>query len=308
MAEQAEADGNPLVDEPQQHQLWDISVVLQAASTRGNIFFKCSPDIFRHEAAVTRALAEVTPTLLPSVIAVDEAEGWMLMRDFGGIELGELDASLWQDGLVAHATIQQAWVHRVDELIALGLPVRSLPDLAAQVASLSDDTSLMERLSDDVRERWLSSAPALAQCCQRLDAMGPGPTLVHGDLHPWNVVSGPGGTHVFDWTDAAVSHPYVDLATYVGRSEDPAGRRLLVEAYIDAWTPGSTADEAIETAALGMVVGALYQVMTYRALLPTMPNNGADAGLGGVDVSCVKRSLDWHDAYAAGSYDVVVAP
>ena len=306
VAERAAADGNPLVGEPQQHQLWDISVVLRAASTRGDVFFKCSPDIFRHEAAATRALAEATPTLMPSVIAVDEDEGWMLMRDFGGTELGELDASLWQDGLIAHATIQQAWVHRVDELISLGVPVRSLAELAEQVSSLSDDSWLMDRLPVDVRERWLSSASALADCCRRLDEMGPGPTLVHGDFHPWNVVSGPGGTRVFDWTDAAVSHPYVDLATYVGRSEDPAVRRRLMEAYVGAWAPGSSGG-AIAVAALGMVVGALYQVMTYRTLLPTMPNNGADAGLGGVDLSCVKRSLDWHDAYAAGSYDVVAA-
>ena len=34
-----------------------------------------------------------------------------------------------------------------------------------------------------------------------------------------------------------------------------------------------------EAAALGLVVGALYQVQTYRALLPTLIGTGADDGL-----------------------------
>ena len=90
---------------------------------------------------------------------------------------------------------------------------------------MSADTALLERMPAELRERWLATSPALVESCLRLDAIGPGPSLVHGDFHPWNVVYGPGTTRVFDWSDAAVSHPFVDLATYVFRTEDISMRR-----------------------------------------------------------------------------------
>ena len=194
--------------------------------------------LFRHEAVATQALAKRMPELVPEVIAVDGARGWMLMRDLGAAELGDQDESLWHEGVMAHARIQQSWLGRADELVALGLPVRSLTDLAAQVEAMTEDTVLLGRMSPDVRERWLATAPALVASCRRLDEIGPGPTLVHGDFHPWNVAFGPANTRVFDWTDAAVSHPFVDLATYVFRTEDVAVRRRLVDAYVGGVVEG----------------------------------------------------------------------
>jgi len=150
-------------------------------------------------------------------------------------------------------------------------------------------------MSPDLRERWLASAPALVESCRRLDEIGPGPTLVHGDFHPWNVVSGSGATRVFDWTDAAVSHPFVDLATYVFRTRDPAVRRHLVDVYVDAWSKDFAEEQLREAAALGLVVGALYQVQTYRALLPTLMGEGAYDGMTGGDIQWLVRSLRRHE-------------
>ena len=38
--------------------------------------------------------------------------------------------------------------------------------------------------------------------------------------------------------------------------------------------PGGAEDALREAVALGLVVGALYQLQTYRALLPTLIGNG----------------------------------
>ena len=81
IVEQMAADGRPALGTPRQHQLWDLSVVLRATSADGDVFFKCSAELFQHEAFVTQALAELMPELVPEVIAVDGARGWMLMRD-----------------------------------------------------------------------------------------------------------------------------------------------------------------------------------------------------------------------------------
>jgi hypothetical protein len=50
-----------------------------------------------------------------------------------------------------------------------------------------------------------------------------------------------------------------------------------------------------EAVGLGPVVGALYQVQSYSALLPTLMGNGADDGLAGADLSWIKRSLTCHE-------------
>ena len=294
MVEQMAADGRPAVGPPRQHQLWGASVVLRASSDAGDAFFKCSTDVFRHEAVMTRSLAELMPALVPEVVAVDGDQGWMLMRDLGAAELGDQDESLWHEGLVAHAGIQQLWLGRTDELVGLGLPVRSLADLAGQVEEMTGDTVLLARMSPEVRERWLATAPTLVEWCLRLDDLGPGPTLVHGDLHPWNVAFGADGARVFDWTDAAVSHPFVDLATYVFRTRDVSVRRHLVDAYVGAWAAEVSAEALRDAAALGLVVGALYQVQTYRVLLPTLTGNGADDGMAGADLDWINRTLTRH--------------
>jgi hypothetical protein len=295
MREQMAADGRPAIGSPRQHLLWGASVVLSAPSTDGNVFFKCSPELFRHEPVLTQALSQLMPELVPEVIAVDSTEAWLLMRDFRATELGDLGQSLWHEGLVKHAEIQQSWLGRTDELVALGLPVRSLTDLARHVEAMADDSRLIERLSPDVRERWLATAPRLAESCRRMDEIGPGPSLVHGDLHPWNVAVGKGTTRVFDWTDAAVSHPFVDLATYVLRTEDTAVRRQLMDAYVTAWSAVHPEELLKEAAALALAVGALYQVRTYRVLLPTLTQNGADDGLARADLGWIKISLNCHE-------------
>ena len=177
MVDRMAAAGSPALDAPRIHQLWGLSVVLVAPSAGGNVFFKCSPDLFRHEALATRALSARTPEHLPEVVAVDAARGWLLMRDFGAADLGDQDESRWHEGLVAHARIQQGWLGRTDELVALGLPVRSLPDLAARVEAMADDAALMGRVAVDIRERWLAAAPALARSvpASRRDRTGPDP-------------------------------------------------------------------------------------------------------------------------------------
>jgi aminoglycoside phosphotransferase (APT) family kinase protein len=258
------------------------------------VFFKCSPEIFRHEAAVTQALAEQMPDV-PQVIVIDRERGWMLMHDLGAPELGDQDESLWHEGVVTHAGIQQRWLDRTDDLVGLGVPVRSLADLAAEVEELSEDVEVLDRMSPELRKRWLAHAPALVRSCRRLDDLGPGPTLVHGDFHPWNVTFGPEGARVFDWTDAAVSHPFVDLATYLWRTDDVAVRRQLVDVWVRAWSALGSPQAIREGVALGAVVGSLYQVQTYRALLPTLPGHGADDGMSGADLDWIHRSLTRHE-------------
>ena len=291
MLDQMAAAGCPATDAPRVHYLWGVSIVLRAPSSDGDLFLKCSGDIFRHEATTTRALASHLPDAFPDVVAVDASQGWLLMRDLGAAELGEQDQSHWPEGLVTHAEVQRAWLGRSDQLVDLGLPVRPLTALAELVGEISQDDALQSRMDSELRDRWRSSAPSLVAACLRLDEIGPGPSLVHGDLHPWNVTYGSGATRIFDWTDAAVSHPFVDLATYVFPADDVAERRRMVDAYLDAWSTAGAPDRLRKAADLAVVVGSLYQAQTYRVLLPTLMNRGADDDLADGDLSWIRRTL-----------------
>src|SRR5205085_6593299 len=135
--------------------------------------------------------------------------------------LGDQDEAVWFHGVVALAELIQTWLGRAAELTALGLPRRPLAELAESVRSCSEDDALLARMPDGLRARWGAGAAALEEDCLRLDALGPGTSILHGDFHPWNVTFGAGRTRIFDWTDASTSHPFADLATYVFRARRP---------------------------------------------------------------------------------------
>ncbi len=282
-------------------QLWGLSVVLCADSARGRAFFKSSSGLFRHEPALTARLAELTPELVPEVLAVDEDEGWLLMADLGGAESGERGEPECAAGLTAHAALQQAWQGRTETLLEAGAPSRPLGELADWVLAAHEDEGLMGRLGPDLRDAWDAATPAFADSCRRLAEIGPEPTLVHGDLHPWNVSIGPGGVRVFDWTDGAVSHPFLDLATYVPRIPDEASRRTLLAGYLALWRDHLPPDELARAGELALVAGSLYQVRSYRTLLPTLLPDDLGSMRDG-DVAWVRRSLRRLESGLAGTY------
>ena len=291
MREQMIAAGYPDPQAPRIHHLWGISVVLSAASRTGRAFLKCSSDRFRHEARMTRALADRSPRYLPDVLAAEPDRGWLLMRDLAAAPLGDQPESTWALGLDALAALQQEWVGRVDDLLAAGAEVRPLSHLASWVAGTAMDADLMGRFAPEVRDAWLASWPAMAQACEALDQIGPGPSLVHGDFHPWNVVAGQAGTRIFDWTDAAVAHPFLDLVTFIVCTDDVALRRHLVQRYLGLWSGYLSPDDLDEAGGLALVAGALYQACTFSQLIPTvMPDDLGQLRDG--DVLWLRRALD----------------
>jgi hypothetical protein len=246
--------------------LWGLAIVLETPSAAGAMYLKSVPTVFRQEAALTACIARAKPDYVVRVAAVEPTEGWLLMHDLGGRRLGDGPPETWAGGLVRHAAVQQTWAGRTDELVAAGAPVRTLADLASTLPTLADDGALAQELSGDDLDAWRAAMPRFVAACHRLDALGPPPTLVHGDLHPWNVADTSGGPRLFDWTDAAVSHPFTDLAVYATRADDPALRHEIRDAYLAAWVGRMPAADLREAGELAVVVGTLYQVATYVRL------------------------------------------
>jgi Phosphotransferase enzyme family len=289
MTETVVSNGMVPVGRPVIHYLWSLTAILRLATETGDVYLKACAPIFGSEATVTERLATRTPGRVPAVIAVEPDEGWLLMADHGGRPMNELPGSTWPSGIATHAAIQRAWLDDVDGLRAAGATDRSLPILAGEIARLVDD-DWMRRLSEATRDSFRAALPRWLDACQRLDELGPGPSLIHGDLHQGNIAVRDDGPLVFDWSDASIGHPFIDLVPYVFRTDDLAVRRAICDAYIEAWRDARSERDLREAADLGLRVGFLHQVVSYRAINGSLHPDDVDDTTG-ADVESLERAL-----------------
>ncbi len=259
--------GSPLVAAPQIHCLVGPVNVIRGETATGAVFLKgCSPvfptEVRNHPGARRSRTRTGSRPWWPT----NEAENWLLLGDLGKSFVGDAPVARWPDGLAAHAAIQRRWLGRTDELATAGFERRGLAALASQIPRLPE-LSLLAPLKPESRRRLEAAIPRLVEACERLTAIGPPETIVHGDLHPWNVADVDGRSIVFDWSDSCIGHPFLDLATYVGRTRDVATRRACVDAYLAAWSGVLQPDEREEAVTLGLPLGALHQVESYRRIV-----------------------------------------
>jgi aminoglycoside phosphotransferase (APT) family kinase protein len=99
---------------------------------------------------------------------------------------------------------------------------------------------------------------------------------------------------VIDWSDSAIGHPFMDLATWLNRVEDPAARRPMLDAWLDAWADAGPRPVLQEAARLALVVGALHQVESYRRIVASLEPD-ADWGLAGGGPGYARWALAWLD-------------
>jgi aminoglycoside phosphotransferase (APT) family kinase protein len=99
-------------------------------------------------------------------------------------------------------------------------------------------------------------------------------TLVHGDLHAGNIGLRGGRSVFFDWTDACVAQPFLDLVTFLDESEvldaTPGARDRLRAAYLEEWHGVATGDALVRSAALAEPIGMLHQAVSYQHMLSAL--------------------------------------
>ena len=302
MAERLAASGSPLVAAPQMHALWGLSAVIRGETADGAFFLKACSPVFPTEPAITRVLAASDPDLLPNVVAVDAAENWLLMGDIGKTFVGDAPLGRWPDGLAAQAAIQRRWLGRTDELAEAGFERRGLAELASQIPGLPE-LPLLAPMKPESRRQLEAAIPRLLEGCDRLSTIGPPETIVHGDLHPWNVADVDGRSIVFDWSDSCIGHPFLDLVTYVGRTADVAARRACIDAYGAAWSDVLEPDAFEEAVRLALPLGAFHQVESYRRIVAGIAEDDrwdmAEAG-----PHFAEQALVWLDNGLAAEFPV----
>lgn len=302
MTDRLAESGSPLVAVPQIHAFWGLSAVVRGETADGNFYLKACSPVLPTETAITRILAASDPDRLPRVVAVDEEQNWLLLGDLGKSFVGDAPVARWPEGLATHAAIQRRWLGRTEDLAAAGFERRGLAALASQIPRLPG-LSLLAPMAPASRHRLEAAIPQLLAACERLAAIGPAETIVHGDLHPWNVADVDGRSIVFDWSDSCIGHPFLDLVTYVGRTRDVATRRACVDAYLAAWSDVLEPDELEEAVGLALPLGALHQVESYRRIAAEVAEDDlwdmAEAG-----PSYAEQALAWLDEGLAAEFEV----
>lgn len=162
---------------------WPLSLVAKVPTQSGDVYAKAVCAHFAAEPRITRWLSDRFPGRVPQVLATasDDLGDRMLMAAFTSAEPTPT-ADLLRRTVTVLAAVQRDCLPLVGELIGVG-----------------------------AEDRRLALLPAA------LDACGLPATLVHGDMHLGNVAidtATPGGAVplLYDWADACVSHPLLDVA------------------------------------------------------------------------------------------------
>lgn len=274
----------------EQVSTWSISTILRAPTAEGDVYFKATAasPLFVDEGAVTRGLAALYPASIPRILALDGARRWMLLEDFGPLVGWGASVETRVAVLADYAQLQLDTASRIDELLELGVLDRRPAWLASRLRSLLDAPDELG-LAEAELEALAARLPAFVEACERL-AGGPVPNaLVHGDLHLANVAGTSAPFVYFDWTDAAVAHPFLDpLAIHF--EKDDAIRRTLRDAYLAAWRAFAPGDVLAELWTLAAPLACLNQAVSYRSILASV-EPGSAAELAGALPDWLRRAL-----------------
>jgi phosphotransferase family enzyme len=264
----------PLTADPKPFFLRGISALLRAPTDGPDLFLKAVFPPFHAEPILTRLLAERFPGSVPTVVAIEPEEGWLIVEDIGSAWVGDVPeterpAALGR-GARALVAIQRAIAPDTDALRTLvdaGAPHRPLADLEAAVAAAIGPDGFGVGDGGIQPERARSVAEAVAAAVARVEAAGLPETVVHGDFHSGNAALVDDRIVIIDWSDAAISNPAIDLVTWIAWSGDrPDEVAAATDAWVDAWSGAVDGDALRAVVDDVLIVGAAYQIVSYDGI------------------------------------------
>ncbi len=268
-----------------QQRAW--SAVLHVPTAEGSLYFKASAPVLGHEPGLLQALTRWYPEVLPEVLAVELAQGWLLMRD-GGVTLRSLVQSAanldhWRVILPLYARLQQTMIPYVDNLLKLGVLDRRLCALPDQVARLVEDRAALlidqpEGLTSAEYERLHELLPEYSAMCARLAGYGIPETLHHEDFHDANIFVKNGRYTFADWGESGVAHPFFTLlvtlrsiAYRLNLAFDGPDVLALRDVYLESWTGYGSLAGLRDMADLAARVAMPARALTWYRILAAAP-------------------------------------
>jgi len=264
------------------------STVLRLETDAGVRFAKAGAANQRHEPALLRILAELDPSLLPTLLGAHDARGWSITADGGrqarAIPERQDVLDLFATVLPRYAELQRASAAHVDALLAAGVPDARSPALVATLAEALEHRDWFEgsfegALAPADTDELVRRLPQLARLTSKLDA-GPVPsTIQHDDLHDANVFIGE-GARILDWGDALVSHPFGSLLVagiaFENRFDlypDAPEIRRLWDAYLEPWESFASRPELHALAMRAVELDAASRALSWMRIMALVPHS-----------------------------------
>ena len=247
-------------------KVWSLAAVLRIPTESGPVFLKASCDHFRAEPRITALLGRLVPGRVPGVLDHEPDRGWQLMEPLDGVsDEDEPTLRLAAPTAATIAGVQLDCVPHVALLRAAGSPERGLDSSLAAFGEVLAASPELRLLDAEQLAAARNTLPEVERRLAELAAYDVPTTLVHGDLHLGNVAEQDGRLTVFDWSDASVGHPFVDLVTLV-RSSPPDERDELTAAYLAAWRDHLSGADLARVVELATVAEKVFQAVTYDRL------------------------------------------
>ena len=268
--------GRPPTGPVEQVRTWPLSAVLRVPTESGLVYFKATSKLplFVDEGRVMQGLARLFRREVPRPLAIDRARRWMLLDDVGPAIGWDAPIDERRSTLQIFGFMQVASADMLAALLAMGCVDRRPAWLARETRKLLRDDEALAGLEEKEIARLRSLEPTLVALCGRL-AEGPVPdALVHGDLHLGNVARVGGSYVFFDWSDACVAHPFLDLID-VHREEDPDLRARLRDAYLSVWSDFASPEQLLALWELSTPLASLNQAISYRYIFASIERGSA---------------------------------
>jgi len=263
--DQLAAIGYERTGPPEQLKHWSISALLRVPARPHDVVFKEVAPFFAQEAPIINVLRAVGATVLPEPLAVEG--GRWLMPAFDGDLPDRAGHPDYDEVLRVHARLQIGAARHVDALAAAGAPDHRGPELARRVSGIAEREDFARLMDTDEHGAFVAALPRIVECCLALDALDIPATVIHGDFHQWNTIRTAQGWLVFDWTDASVGNPFLDLCPWLWHIDDPAERVRATDVFATAWADAIPMTLAKEACRLAQVAAAAHYALDYEMLI-----------------------------------------
>ncbi|MBT8064910.1 MAG: hypothetical protein KJN94_07805 [Gammaproteobacteria bacterium] len=198
---------------------WQSSAILRVRTSVGDHFLKAAFAAPPNEAALTLALSERWPELVPKPVSVDTRRDWLISPDYRGAVPAMMAAGDYARAARSLAQLQIESAEELDRWRQAGCIDRGPGILFDFLGSFDRLHPLLRSGRSPFDSGEMSSLnikiKKLGDKCQQLSEHGIPDTLVYADFSPSNVYRREQGYWLTDWADSIISNPLFSLAWFI---------------------------------------------------------------------------------------------
>jgi hypothetical protein len=251
--------GLPRIAPADQVRSWNLSSLWRLPLRDQTAWLKVVPPFFAHE---SKMLARLAGGPVPTLLGSDGAR--VLMPEIQGEDLYQATLAQLTEMVTLLVGLQQAWIGRVDQLLAICLPDWRAPALAAKIADVVNRTAA--ELTTEEQATLVEFVDGLEARFELAAACGLPDTLVHGDFFPGNARGRGNSITLLDWGDCGVGHPLLDQAAFLDGVPSEA-LPAVRDHWHRLWARAVVGSQPERAAALLAPVAAARQAVIYRMFL-----------------------------------------